>query len=204
MRMRGLYRVFEIQGRAYGYPALALCCSRNPFQSHSDHPFAPGYLGNTEHRLRGFIQLFGFSGHSGKRVKAGALFAGCLVLQFLPTATYAAQPSPLQFEQVIDADTFTASGHLIRLGGIHGVASSDPRSYAAKLLLESILKSGKLSCSAVEDPAALPQIMRCQVDNNDVASMLVRTGMATSSDLHYAFEENKAKKEGRGIWKVKK
>jgi len=108
-------------------------------------------------------------------------------------------------ERIIDGDTFVASGVKIRLWGIDAPEKDHPVSYAAALYLETLLGEGNLSCEFVDIDRYERSVMKCFVDNNDIARSLVRFGMATDykrySKGYYDFEENIAKKNHSGLWK---
>jgi len=112
----------------------------------------------------------------------------------------------LQYERVIDGDTFVASGIKIRIWGIDAPEKDHPVSYAATLYLKTILEGGELTCEFVDTDRYQRSVMKCFVDNHDIASDLVRFGMATDfkrySKGYYDFEETIAKKNSSGIWKL--
>jgi len=115
----------------------------------------------------------------------------------------------MDFERVIDGDTFEASGKKIRLWGIDAPEKNEPGHWAATKLLEGLLSNNNddddLGCKLVDVDQYKRDVMHCFIDGLDVGSMMVQMGMATDylkySGGYYQFEEAKAKEEGRGIWK---
>jgi endonuclease YncB( thermonuclease family) len=111
----------------------------------------------------------------------------------------------LQYERTIDGDTFVASGRKIRLWGIDAPEKNDPASLASTLYLEVILKKGILTCKQIDVDRYRRDVMQCFVDGFDVASDLVRFGLAKDykkySGGFYSSEEAFAKKNKSGIWK---
>ena len=107
-------------------------------------------------------------------------------------------------ERVIDGDTIVASGQKIRLWGIDTPEKDEPHFLAAKMLLESLLKDGELSCKFIEEDRYQRSVMHCLIDGLDIGSMMVRVGMAKDysrySGDYYQYEENLAKSEKLGIW----
>jgi len=110
-----------------------------------------------------------------------------------------------QIERVIDGDTIVASGETIRLWGIDAPEKDEPKSYAAKLYLETILNEGPLACEELYKDRYQRTVAKCFSDGKDIGSMIVLMGLATDykkySEGHYAFEEQEAKKYKRGMWK---
>jgi endonuclease YncB( thermonuclease family) len=113
---------------------------------------------------------------------------------------------PLEFQRVIDGDTFIASGRKIRVWGIDAPEKDEAHHLAATMFLESTLQQGNLTCKFVEKDRYKRDVMHCFVDGLDVASALVQMGLAkdykTYSGGYYRYEEHVAKEAGFGIWKV--
>lgn len=111
----------------------------------------------------------------------------------------------LQFERAIDGDTFVASGHKIRIWGIDTPEKDEAGYLAAKMLLEVLLKDGRLLCKSIEKDRYKRDVMYCTIDDLDVGSMMVQAGIAKDytrySGGYYRVEQAKAKKEKRGLWK---
>lgn len=111
----------------------------------------------------------------------------------------------LKFERAIDGDTFVASGHKIRIWGIDTPEKDEVGYLAAKMLLEALLKDGRLLCKSIEKDRYKRDVMYCTIDDLDVGSMMVQAGIAKDytrySGGYYRVEQAKAKKEKRGLWK---
>jgi endonuclease YncB( thermonuclease family) len=114
----------------------------------------------------------------------------------------------LSLERVIDGGMIVANGKAIRLWGIIPQEKGDPLYETATFLLEVITKHGKLTCQQLGIDIYRIAVMRCFIDNTDVGSMMVRMGMAQDYSVYstgyYAYEEDRARREGRGIWKEKR
>lgn len=110
----------------------------------------------------------------------------------------------LQYERTIDGDTFVASGRKIRLWGIDAPEKKAPASLASTLYLETVLENGILTCKKIDVDRYRRDVMQCFVDGIDVASDLVRLGLAKDykkySGGFYSSEEGVAKKNKSGIW----
>ncbi len=108
-------------------------------------------------------------------------------------------------ERIIDGDTFVADGVKIRLWGIDAPEKNEELAFASKLYLETLLSQGKADCKFKHQDRYERDVMQCFVDGNDIASDLVRFGLATDyerySKGHYQFEEDFAKRNRSGIWK---
>lgn len=107
-------------------------------------------------------------------------------------------------ERVIDGDTIVASGKKIRLWGIDTPEKDEPYFWAAKLLLESLLEEGALTCKFIEQDRYQRAVMHCLIDVLDIGSMMVQSGMAKDysrySGDYYQYEEDRARLMKRGIW----
>lgn len=108
-------------------------------------------------------------------------------------------------ERIIDGDTFIADGVRIRLWGIDAPEKGENLSLASTLYLETLLSQGQVDCKFKHQDRYKRDVMQCFVDGHDVASDLVKFGLATDykrySKGHYQFEEDFAKKKRVGIWK---
>ncbi len=107
-------------------------------------------------------------------------------------------------ERVIDGDTIVAGGQKIRLWGIDTPEKDEPYFLAAKLLLESLIGEGSLTCKFIEVDRYQRDVMHCLIDTLDIGSMMVQSGMAKDysrySGDYYQYEEELARSLKRGIW----
>ncbi len=107
-------------------------------------------------------------------------------------------------ERIVDGDTIVASGEKIRLWGIDTPEKDEPYFLVAKMLLESLLSEGELTCKFVEQDRYQRSVMHCLIDGLDIGSMMVQSGMARDfskySGDYYQYEENHAKSQKHGIW----
>jgi endonuclease YncB( thermonuclease family) len=112
------------------------------------------------------------------------------------------------FERVIDGDTFVASGKVIRVWGIDAPESNQIGYKVAGWYLESQIKDQELKCRLFYLDRYARQVMQCYVDDIDIASRMVRFGMAKDykkySGSYYEQEEIKAKNQKKGIWSLNK
>lgn len=112
----------------------------------------------------------------------------------------------LAFERVIDGDTIVASNRKIRIWGINAPEKDHPGYLAASWLIEGLIKEGSLSCKLVDIDRYKREVMHCLIDGLDIGGMMVKAGMAkdyaTYSGGYYKQEQDKAKAEKRGIWKL--
>jgi endonuclease YncB( thermonuclease family) len=115
--------------------------------------------------------------------------------------------TPLTLERVIDGDTIVASGKKVRLWGINAPEKKKPFFMAAKMLLESLLNDGQLTCKFIEKDRYNRDVMHCLINGLDVGSMMVQAGMAKDYSKYsgdfYQYEEDLAKSKERGIWSNK-
>ena len=111
----------------------------------------------------------------------------------------------LQYERVIDGDTFVASGKKIRIWGIDAPEKGESYSLAATMYLEVLLEGGALHCKYINTDKYKRYVMKCSVMNNDIATQLVEKGLASDfskySGGHYKEAENTAKDANLGIWR---
>lgn len=129
----------------------------------------------------------------------------------LSLCTYACNQSDVAdtnsyaIERIIDGDTFIADGVRIRLWGIDAPEKGEDVSLASTLYLETLLSQGNVDCKFKHKDRYKRDVMQCFVDGHDVASDLVKFGLATDykrySKGHYQFEEDLAKRNRVGIWK---
>lgn len=114
----------------------------------------------------------------------------------------------LDLDEVLAGDTFIAGGQQIRLWGISAPDKTEPEFYASKLLLETILKD-KFSCYYRYKNKINQYVMQCTSEKagfalSDIASLLLRMGMAKQSDDargFYDVDQNFAQENSYGIWK---
>jgi len=110
----------------------------------------------------------------------------------------------LTLERVIDGDTIVASGKKIRLWGINAPEKKAPFFMPAKILLESLLNDGRLTCKFIEKDRYNRDVMHCLIGGLDVGSMMVQAGMAKDYSMYsgdyYQHEEDLAKSKKRGMW----
>ena len=108
-------------------------------------------------------------------------------------------------ERIIDGDTFVADGIKIRLWGIDAPEKNEELVFASTMYLETLLSQGKVDCKFQHQDRYKRDVMQCFVDGNDIASDMVKFGLAEDyercSKGHYRFEEDFAKKKRIGIWK---
>lgn len=111
----------------------------------------------------------------------------------------------LSLERVVDGDTIIASGRKIRLWGIDAPEKNEPHYLAAKLMLESLLDDGTLTCKFIEKDRYERDVMHCLVDHSDLGSMLVQVGVAKDykrySGGYYQHEQAIAQSKNLGVWK---
>ena len=107
-------------------------------------------------------------------------------------------------ERIIDGDTFVAEGVKIRLWGIDAPEKNEELAFASTMYLETLLSQGKVDCKFKHQDRYKRDVMQCFVDGNDIASDMVRFGLAEDyerySKGHYRFDEDYAKKKRVGIW----
>lgn len=112
----------------------------------------------------------------------------------------------LKFERVIDGDTFVASGRKIRVWGINAPEKNTPAFTASSWLLQGLITDGELTCKLVDIDKYKREVMHCLIDGLDIASMMVKLGMARDytkySGGYYQQEQQQAKAANRGIWKL--
>ncbi len=128
----------------------------------------------------------------------------CAELHILPRSITSFEK--LKLERVIDGDTFVASGRKIRLWGINAPEKNAPAFLASTWLLQGLIKDGPLTCKLIERDRYQREVMHCLIDGLDVGAMMVKMGMAKDhpkySGGYYQLEQNEAKAENRGIWKL--
>ena len=113
-----------------------------------------------------------------------------------------------KLDYVIDGDTIVADGIKIRLWGIDAPEKKDKYYLPSKMLLESMLSEGKLTCLFVEKDRYKRHVMVCHIDGRDIGSKMVQVGMAKDyskySNNYYQYEEALAKAQKIGIWSEEK
>ncbi len=112
-----------------------------------------------------------------------------------------------ELDHVIDGDTIVANGIKIRLWGIDAPEKRNIYFLPSKMLLESMLSRGKLTCKFIEKDRYKRHVMHCLIDGRDIGSMMVQVGMARDyskySGDYYQYEEDLAKAKKMGIWSDK-
>ena len=128
----------------------------------------------------------------------------CAEVQEMPKAQTAFET--LQFERVIDGDTFVANKRRIRVWGINAPEKNEPAFTASGWLLQALMKDGTLTCKLVDIDKYKREVMHCLIDGLDIAAMMVKMGMARDyakySGGYYQQEQTQAKAKNRGIWKL--
>lgn len=132
----------------------------------------------------------------------------------LPSCAFDRAKSPplenvrLQFERVVDGDTFVASGRKIRVWGIDTPERNEIGYQVAGWFLESLIKDRQLSCKLIAKDKYQRDVMQCYCDGVDIGSEMVRFGLARDykkySGGFYQREQEAAKKGKRGLWSIKK
>jgi endonuclease YncB( thermonuclease family) len=106
----------------------------------------------------------------------------------------------LQFERVVDGDTFYALGKDISLWGIDAPEEGHILHFTATLYLETLLQAGPIECKPKDH-----SLYQCFVNGKDIAQDLVRFGLAEDDDAtskgHYALPEAEARRSRVGLWK---
>lgn len=80
-------------------------------------------------------------------------------------------------EDVIDGSSFTANGKVIKLWGIVTIDKDSPYAYVSRIYLETILNEGSFHCEPKGSEHDV-KLMTCFSQGIDIASMLLRQGMA--------------------------
>lgn len=113
-------------------------------------------------------------------------------------------PIGLPLTRVIDGDTFVAGNMIVRLWGIDAPEKKDAYFTAAKLYLSVILERAPFSCHYKYKDRYKRNVMVCYSEDEDIASLLVRQGLATDyfkySSGAYKEDEGFAKNNKYGIW----
>lgn len=107
-------------------------------------------------------------------------------------------------EEVIDGSSFKANGQIIRLWGIVTIDKDSSYAYVSRMYLETILNEGPFHCEPRGKIHDI-KIMTCFSQGVDVASMLLRQGMAIA-DTTISYEPYLQSEEGAriinlGFWK---
>jgi len=135
----------------------------------------------------------------------------CVCITILTAEKTAGKPSQepiaLLLDKVIDGGSFLTGGNIIHLWGIEAPAKNDPYALAAKLYLETILKEASFSCHYKGKIAYKYYAMQCFSGQEDIASKLVRMGVARDlreeSGGAYKEDESYAKDQAYGMWSIK-
>ena len=70
----------------------------------------------------------------------------------------------MNFECIVDGDTFVADGKKIRLWGIDAPEKGDTYYTAAKIFLETMINDGELTCKTVDVDRYQRDVMHCFID----------------------------------------
>lgn len=110
----------------------------------------------------------------------------------------------LDFERVVDGDTFQASGRTIRVWGINAPERNQPLHRESSLALGAFLETGILRCKQIEKDKYRRDVMHCYSGNNDIGALMVKSGFASDfakySGGFYHAEQAFAKESKLGIW----
>ncbi len=88
------------------------------------------------------------------------------------------QTEELNFERIIDGDTFAASGKKIRLWGIDAPKRGDENYNLSPFALEHFVSNYILSCKFIETDRYQRYVMQCFANGEDLGSMMVKFGFA--------------------------
>jgi endonuclease YncB( thermonuclease family) len=116
------------------------------------------------------------------------------------------EPLALPLSRVIDGDTFVAgNGLTVRLWGIDAPEKGEEYFLASKLYLSVLLEQAPFSCHFKHKDKYGRYVMVCFSLNEDIASLLVRQGLAKDyfkySKGAYKNDESFAKQRANGVWK---
>ncbi|MBK9584978.1 MAG: thermonuclease family protein [Alphaproteobacteria bacterium] len=110
----------------------------------------------------------------------------------------------LDFEQIVDGDTFKASGRTIRVWGINAPEKNQPFHSESSLALRAFLETGMLRCKQIEKDKYRRDVMHCYSGQNDIGALMVKSGFASNfakySGGFYHAEQEFAKEGRLGIW----
>lgn len=119
----------------------------------------------------------------------------------------ASEPLGLPLENIIDGSTFVSGGITVRIWGIASPPKKHFYYFAAKFYLETILKSAPFECHYIKKTEEKIMVMRCVSQGIDIASNLLRTGVAwTNEDATalYLADQEYAKTHNFGMWSANK
>jgi endonuclease YncB( thermonuclease family) len=124
------------------------------------------------------------------------------------TPSHSSTPIALPLTRVVDGDTFVAGNITVRLWGIDAPEKEDNHFLASKLYLSILLERAPFSCHFKSKDKYKRYIMVCYSLDEDIASLLVRQGLATDYSQYsggaYREDENFARGKRHGIWNRKK
>jgi endonuclease YncB( thermonuclease family) len=110
----------------------------------------------------------------------------------------------LLLDRVIDGGTFVAGGKEVRLWGIDAPEAKESYFLPAKLYLETLLKEAPFSCYYKHKDRYQRLVMKCYSGDKDIASMMVRMGVAKDypkySKGEYEEDQKFAIEQRYGIW----
>ena len=120
------------------------------------------------------------------------------LLAFLPAQALADNTLELlNYERIINGDSFYASSRRIDLWGITAPNKSHMLYFTTTLYLETLLSEGALKCKRIQTT-----FYKCFVNEKDVASDLVFFGLAQDHEGQYKLQEEMAKRNRRGLWQM--
>ncbi|MBP7904500.1 MAG: thermonuclease family protein [Alphaproteobacteria bacterium] len=110
----------------------------------------------------------------------------------------------LDFEHIVDGDTFKASGRTIRVWGINAPEKNRPLYSESSLALRAFLETGILRCKPIEKDKYRREVMHCYSGQNDLGALMVKAGFAKDfpkySGGFYRTEEAFAREGHLGLW----
>ena len=109
----------------------------------------------------------------------------------------------ITYQEALTGASFIGNDQEIHIWGIEPPPQGSDLDYAATLFLETLINEGELICRPKNN--ADLKFMQCNIDGLDVASSIVRMGMAkdleSQSKGFYADDEELARSHKRGMWR---
>lgn len=147
------------------------------------------------------------------------VWLGCISVLILLSAAYLGAPEPRlanragpvtgEVERVIDGDTIDLAGQRIRLAGIDAPERNQTCETAsggqwqcgdmARTRLTELVRSQTLTCRPKTYDRYGRLVARCETQTDDLASQLVREGMALATD-GFVLEQADASLHHAGLW----
>lgn len=111
----------------------------------------------------------------------------------------------IEVKYVIDGDTFVSEDKTrIRIWGIDSPEKNEQFYTEAKETLSTLISNTILNCNLIDTDKYSRSVMRCYLNDKDIAKTMVEKGMAKDfrrySDGYYLREEIQAKNNTVGIW----